>query len=74
MIKSEQIPEVVWRVAMMTYHREIRRNPEQAWQLAIAAAMTTWPAMRNSQHVSFDGQTETAIILPLPQESTNAET
>lgn len=74
MIKSEQIPEVVWRVAMMTYHREIRRNPEQAWQLAIAAAITTWPAMRNSQHVSFDGQTETAIILPLPQESTNAET
>ena len=71
MIKSEQIPEVVWRVAMMTYHREIRRNPEQAWQLAIAAAMTTWPAMRNSQHVSFDGQTETAIILPLPQKETS---
>lgn len=70
MLKAEQIPEVVWRVAMMTYHREIRRNPEQAWQLAIAAAMTTWPAMRNSQHVSFDGQTETAIILPL-SENTN---
>ena len=67
MIKSDQVPEVVWRVAMMTYHREIRRNPEQAWQLAIAAAITTWPAMRNSQHVSFNGQTESAIILPLTE-------
>ena len=71
MIKAESVPEAVWRVAMMTYHREIRRNPEQAWQLAIAAALTTWPAMRDSQHVSFDGQTEHAIILPLPQENTN---
>lgn len=71
MIKSDQVPEVVWRAAMMTYHREIRRNPEQAWQLAIAAALTTWPGVRESQHVSFTGQTEDAIILPLTQEPSN---
>lgn len=69
MIKADGVPEAVWRVAMMTYHREIRRNPEQAWQLAIAAAITTWPAMRNSQHVSFGGHIERAIILPIIQES-----
>lgn len=43
MIRSNQIPEVVWRVAMVTYHREVRRDPGSAWQLAIAAALTTWP-------------------------------
>jgi len=68
MIYAKQIPDEVWRVAMMTYHREIRRNPEQAWQIAIAAALTTWPKMRESQHMSFDGRTETAIILPVQEE------
>jgi hypothetical protein len=67
MLKAEQVPEAVWRVAMMTYHREIRRNPEQAWQIAIAAAITTWPTMRDSQHLSFDGRTEYVIILPLTE-------
>jgi hypothetical protein len=63
MITSKQIPEAVWRVAMMTYHREIRRNPERAWQLAIAAAITTWPHVALSTHVE-EGR---RIILPLPQ-------
>lgn len=65
MLKPEQIPEAVWRVAMMTYHREIRRNPEQAWQLAIAAAITTWPHVGLSTHVE-EGR---RIILPLPKET-----
>ena len=39
---------------------------------ACLAMLKAWPSMRNSQHVSFDGQTESAIILPLPQkEPTN---
>jgi hypothetical protein len=67
MITSNQIPEAVWRVAMMTYHREIRRNPERAWQLAIAAALTTWPHCALSTHVE-EGR---RIILPLPQEASD---
>jgi predicted RNA polymerase sigma factor len=68
MLKAEQIPEVVWRVAMMTYHREIRRNPEQAWQLAIAAALNAWPGMVHQPRAML---TKTwfdpgKIILPLP--------
>ena len=39
---------------------------------ACIAMLKAWPSMRNSQHVSFNGQTEHAIILPLPQkEPTN---
>lgn len=37
----------------------------------LSRAINAWPGMRNSQHVSFDGHTEHAIILPLPQEPTN---
>jgi len=60
-IRSEQVPDEVWRVAMVTYHREIRRNPDRAWQLAIAAALTTWPHVALSTHVE-EGR---RIILPL---------
>lgn len=70
MIKPEQVPEAVWRVAMMTYHREIRRHPEQAWQLAVAAALTTWPHVALSTHVE-EGR---RIILPLTaQDASNAD-
>ena len=68
MLTSNQIPEAVWRVAMMTYHREIRRNPERAWQLAIAAALTTWPHIALSTHVE-EGR---RIILPLPPQEGDA--
>ena len=66
MITSNQIPEAVWRVAMMTYHREIRRHPEQAWQLSIAAALTTWPGMQTYSGDKHFNSTP-AIILPLTQ-------
>ncbi len=69
MIKAEQIPEAVWRVAMMTYHREIRRNPEQAWQLAIAAALTTWPEV--TLHSKDINATHSYFVLPLQQENSN---
>lgn len=72
MLKAEQIPEAVWRVAMMTYHREIRRNPEQAWQLAIAAALNAWPGVLVSgPHSSGHGPLQTQLVLPLPQETDN---
>jgi hypothetical protein len=63
MIRSDQVPEEVWRVSMVTYHREIRRNPERAWQLAIAAALSTWPRVALSTHVE-EGR---RIILPLQE-------
>lgn len=70
MIKPEQVPEAVWRVAMMTYHREIRRHPEQAWQLAISAALTTWPGM--AAFPPPDDFNYPRIILPLTaQEKTD---
>jgi hypothetical protein len=69
MIASEKIPEAVWRVAMMTYHREIRRDPERAWQLAIAAALDTWPEntveFRRDSYMGWDGN---LLILPLSTE------
>ena len=65
---SSWVMEAVWRVAMMTYHREIRRNPERAWQLAIAAALTTWPHIALSTHVE-EGR---RIILPLPPQEGDA--
>jgi hypothetical protein len=63
MLSATQIPDEVWRVAMVTYHREFRRNPERAWQLAIAAALTTWPHVALSTHVE-EGR---RIILPLQE-------
>jgi hypothetical protein len=67
MITAEQIPDEAWRVAMMTYHREVRRNPQQAWQLALAAALTTWPGATDSS-LTFEGYTTSVFILPLPRE------
>jgi len=66
MVKSSQIPEAVWRVAMMTYHREIRRHPEQAWQIAIAAALTTWPGANIERFMPDSGPY--TLQLPLPKE------
>lgn len=71
MITSNQIPEAVWRVAMMTYHREIRRHPEQAWQLAIAAAMTTWPGMNTGPNIY--GRQDAIMHLPLPEQDASDE-
>lgn len=78
MIKAEHIPEAVWRVAMMTYHREIRRNPEQAWQLALAAAINAWPGMLTGANAvgtkqgGGTGYATDAIALPMPLKETSA--
>lgn len=42
MIRPEHISEAVWRAAMSTYHKELRRDPGMAWQKAIAAAINAW--------------------------------
>ena len=73
MIMAEQIPDVVWRVAMMTYHREIRRHPEQAWQLAIAAAMTSWPGCFKETTMISGDKREYALILPLTAQEAGDE-
>lgn len=61
-IQSQWIPDGVWRVAMMTYHREIRRNPDKAWQLAVAAALTTWP--ENAWHSKDINAPYSYLVLP----------
>lgn len=70
MIGPELVPEVVWRAAMMTYHREIRRNPQQAWQIAIAAALNAWPGVFPTEMEEAAG-VRRRIILPLPKEPSN---
>jgi len=64
MIKPEQIPENAWKGAMARYHMMIRKNPEMAWQSAIAWALENWPHVALSTHVE-EGR---RIILPLPKE------
>jgi hypothetical protein len=73
MLSATQIPDEVWRVAMVTYHREIRRNPERAWQLAIAAAIAAWPGMSQlAENDSASIREMAALIIPL-KETQNAE-
>lgn len=62
MIDVEQIPDEVWRTAMKTYHREVRRNPQQAWQLAMVAALAAWEGATTEPR-----NWRTALILPLTQ-------
>ena len=61
MINPENVPEEVWRSAMSTYHKTLRKNPGMAWQAAISAAITSWPHVALSTHVE-EGR---RIILPL---------
>lgn len=62
-IKPDQVPKEVVKALLRAWDRKTSVQPDAL----IAAAINAWPGMRNSQHVSFDGQTESAIILPLPQ-------
>ncbi len=70
MINPENVPEEVWRSAMSTYHKTLRKNPGMAWQAAISAAITRWPHVALSTHVE-EGR---RIILPLPQEPSDDHT
>lgn len=67
MIKASQVPKEVWKAAWDGYVSSGCTMAE-----AVAAAINAWPGMRDSQHVSFDGRAENAIVLPLPARSDNA--
>lgn len=60
------IPDEVWRAAMSTYHKAIKKRPGSAWQEAIAAALAAWPGMQDGVFPMDDGMYR-EIILPLPQ-------
>lgn len=62
-----KIPPEVWRAAMSVYHKEIRRDPGNAWQAAIRAALAAWPGMATIKEA--DGVTVAVVYLPLPQEA-----
>ena len=72
------IPPEAWQAAMRTYHREVRRNPGNAWQAAIRAGIEAWPGMKwheiqvpdNSDEVRYMLK-KTGIILPLTTESSD---
>jgi hypothetical protein len=69
------IPTEAWRAAMRTYHREVRRNPGNAWQAAIRAGIEAWPGrkeeIRDGWNWADTGAVTThryaTIILPLPR-------
>ena len=70
MIKPEQVPECVWRAAMSTYHKTLRKNPAMAWQEAVVAAFREWPGVLHEVQEYGDPD---LIILPLLTESVNVE-
>lgn len=76
MLKPENVPECVWRAAMSAYHKTLRKNPAMAWQEAVVAALGAWPDAERFVNRSpyDDDETWPHIILPLPTETTNAET
>jgi hypothetical protein len=59
------IPTEAWRAAMKTYHREVRRNPGNAWQAAIRAGIEAWPGAECSEYKPAP----TYIHLPIPWEA-----
>ena len=71
-IKPENVPDAVWHTAMSTYHKAIKKRPGSAWQEAIAAAINAWPDLRIERLWALPVPTD-GIILPLPQEKTNAD-
>lgn len=67
MIAPDTVPEPVWRAAMSTYHKEIRKDPAMAWQKAIAAALLVWP----DAFVTKYSEGAPAFNIPLPQEKSD---
>lgn len=64
MLKPEHISEAVWRAAMSTYHKELRKDPGMAWQKAMAAAINSWAGVVERR--SWDGSVS-RLILPLEE-------
>jgi len=60
------IPTEAWQAAMKTYHREVRRNPGNAWQAAIRAGIEAWPGKsRDRDSQAWRGCKTEVLILPL---------
>lgn len=70
MLKPEQVPEAVWRAAMSTYHKTLRKNPAMAWQAALVAALREWPGVLHEVQEYGDPD---LIMLPLPMDGENAK-
>lgn len=72
MIKPEQIPKEVADTIILRLESLRVEIPEGVARFMVAEAINAWPGMRDSQHVSFDGRVENAIIIPLPAGNANA--
>ena len=66
MIRAEQIPDEV-AFALLDIYTLWLGDTDQA-RAAIAAALNAWPGMEKAW---YEGNTPTAIILPLPQEASD---
>lgn len=65
------IPDEVWRAAMSTYHKTLRKNPGMAWQEAVVAALNAWPdASSGMRHHIIQGRVmpTKCWMLPLPEQ------
>lgn len=73
MIRADQIPPEVVEAAARECELFIFDLPsEEGIRLALAAALSAWPGMWVEQLYPLPVDTQ-GIILPLPQENTNAE-
>ncbi len=71
------IPDEARKAAKAAYNSALDRGEASIEKLVDAACLAmlrAWPGMRDSQHVSFDGRVENAIILPLTQEPSDDHT
>lgn len=70
MLKADQIPDEVARLADEAYYDTAGENPtmsdENIMKHAIAAALNAWPGAARHDFAHADG--EECIILPLPKE------
>lgn len=64
MLKPEQVPECVWRAAMSTYHKAIKKRPGSAWQEAFVAGLREWPGALHEVQEYGDPD---LILLPLTE-------
>jgi len=47
------LPDSLWRAAMSTYHREIRRNPGNAWQAVCAEVLRLGGCARDQSTTQY---------------------
>jgi hypothetical protein len=67
MIKPKQVPKESAAAVDDLFENEVVEGDGPSTEEIVAAAINAWPGMRDSKHLSFDGRTETAIVLPLTE-------